>query len=143
MDQAACSSELLARARAVGGDRLAALVERLAQWLPEGALMEVVTCVEDVRAVWRAEILERLSAEEALQILARETRRLLATLPPDPRGEALVALVWEIEQGQLPRLSADLEVPESPPRGRKRRQWATAVASLWEGVTETTEEGSC
>lgn len=83
-------TELLDRARAAGGDRLAAIVESLAATEPPEILEAVVGCVEGLRQA----ILETLSAEEALRVLCRTTRQLLQNLPPpDPRIEALLAAV--------------------------------------------------
>ncbi|WP_069804505.1 hypothetical protein [Thermogemmatispora onikobensis] len=121
------------RARTAGGPRFAELVERLCAVAPAAWVEELITCVEGVRQA----LLEDLTAEEALQALARATARLLQELSPaDPRIETLLAWV----EGETPR-STGSRRPGHLPRasgaarggqGQVAPEQHAAAATLWE-----------
>ncbi|GER84486.1 hypothetical protein KTAU_31220 [Thermogemmatispora aurantia] len=124
---------LIERARTAGGSRFAELVERLWTVVPPSWSEDLVSCVEDLRQT----LLEDLSAEEALQALARATARLLQELSPaDPRIEFLLAWV----EGEPPR-STGSRRPGHLPRasgaarggqGQVAPEQHAAAATLWE-----------
>lgn len=109
--------DLITRARTAGGDRLATIIELLAATEPPEIIDALLSFIEDLRQ----EILDQLSAEEALAALARATNRLLQALPENQESQRMAEVLAMIEDSHPAKQRSGYKKPE-----------ASIGTSLWE-----------